>query len=344
MKVSLKIKFFLGIALMVIFGIAAGSINFIQERKAWEENFEEQAIILGHALNASIGSMEALQNRGFLQNSIYKLMLLNSDIIRADINHVAPEGLQIIASNVTTDIGLEARPSNLNVLRTGETIVRRTEMRGEEVLSVVSPIYIAGKTMGTYEIFLSLSNLENTIQDRYFRFITVLIVGFSIMAMSGLFLIYLLVLRPINGLSKAIEEFGSGNFGYRIKDYPKDEIGNVARMFNSMSKSLETKYGELKGLNEQLANAYRLADQKVKERTAELEKAKTSLEEKVKERTKELERLKADLEKKVDNRTKELRQKLAELEKFHKLAVDRELKMVELKQELDELKERFNRL
>lgn len=72
----------------------------------------------------------------------------------------------------------------------------------------------------------------------------------------------------------------------------------------------------------------------------ELEEAKGVLEIKVKARTKELEEERASLEEKVKERTKELQGKVEELEKFQKIAVGRELKMVELKKEIKELKKR----
>ena len=40
----------------------------------------------------------------------------------------------------------------------------------------------------------------------------------------------------------------------------------------------------------------------------------------------------------IKERTRELQKKVKELEKFHKLAVGRELKMVELKKEISKLK------
>jgi hypothetical protein len=46
-----------------------------------------------------------------------------------------------------------------------------------------------------------------------------------------------------------------------------------------------------------------------------------------------------NLEKKVEERTVELREKVAEMEKFNKLAIGRELKMVELKKRIKELEE-----
>ena len=48
---------------------------------------------------------------------------------------------------------------------------------------------------------------------------------------------------------------------------------------------------------------------------------------------------KKSLEQKVKRRTKELQEKIEELERFQKFAVGRELKMIELKKELEKLKE-----
>lgn len=55
----------------------------------------------------------------------------------------------------------------------------------------------------------------------------------------------------------------------------------------------------------------------------------------------ELKKLQKELEEKVKERTEELQEKIEELEKFQKLAVGRELKMVELKEEIEMLKERL---
>lgn len=70
-----------------------------------------------------------------------------------------------------------------------------------------------------------------------------------------------------------------------------------------------------------------------------LEEAKSILELKVRERTKELADLNKRLEGKVEERTKELQERMEQLEKFNRLAVGRELKMVELKKEIGKLEE-----
>lgn len=79
-------------------------------------------------------------------------------------------------------------------------------------------------------------------------------------------------------------------------------------------------------------------EKEIKKRTEELEEAKSILEIKVAARTRELRELAKSLEEKVKERTKQLQEKIEELEKFQKLTIGRELKMVELKEEIERLK------
>jgi len=73
-----------------------------------------------------------------------------------------------------------------------------------------------------------------------------------------------------------------------------------------------------------------------------LEDAKTTLEIKVRARTEELNEINKKLEQKVMERTKELKDRIVELEKIHQITINRELKMIELKKELDKFKKEKN--
>ena len=75
----------------------------------------------------------------------------------------------------------------------------------------------------------------------------------------------------------------------------------------------------------------------------EIEKARASLEGEVGKRTKELRDLAGSLDEQVRERTKELQGKVEELERFHKLAVGRELRMVGLKEEIEEFKKQLEK-
>ncbi len=88
-----------------------------------------------------------------------------------------------------------------------------------------------------------------------------------------------------------------------------------------------------------------LLQDEVKAQVAELEKAKKTLEDakvvleiRVKARTRELEELTNSLDQQVKNRTQELQKKIEELERANKLMVGREVRMLEIKKELDKLK------
>lgn len=90
---------------------------------------------------------------------------------------------------------------------------------------------------------------------------------------------------------------------------------------------------ELLQKRKELQEAKSILEIKVKARTQELEELTKTLDQKVKKRTEELEEGKNILEKRVD-----------ELERFHKLTVGRELKMSELKKEIQKLKEEIENL
>lgn len=127
-------------------------------------------------------------------------------------------------------------------------------------------------------------------------------------------------LKNLQPILVAATEVAKGNSAVRAKIKGHDEIGTVALMFNQMLDGIEKATGELKDAQGKLTRVNADLDQRVKERTAELEQ------------------LKANLEQIVMDRTKEMKEKMDELEKFKKLTVGRELKMIELKKEIERLK------
>ena len=123
--------------------------------------------------------------------------------------------------------------------------------------------------------------------------------------------------RSITGALKSLvlvsEKVSAGNLNERAHVKSNDEFGYLAIVFNQM-----------------LDNIGKLG--------VELSQSNVVLEQRVKDRTRELSEIKENLEKTVEQRTVELEDRIADLEKFEKIAVDRELKMVELKAEIDDLK------
>ncbi len=118
------------------------------------------------------------------------------------------------------------------------------------------------------------------------------------------------IMKPLRKLLEAMRQIKRGNLNVKIESIAEDEIGDIAHEFNAMIARL-------------------------KEAKEALEDEKMILEVRVKARTKELEELAQGLEEKVKERTKELQGRIDQLERFHQLTVGREIKMMELKKELE---------
>jgi methyl-accepting chemotaxis protein len=186
------------------------------------------------------------------------------------------------------------------------------------------------------EVMLGLSTaLDNArIQATLTVFIVIILTLFGNILTSRGFT------RPLQRLIRGIQEISKGNLDFKVQTGSQDEWGDLASHFNNMTH-------ELKATQKALEEAKKDLERKVKERTVELDKTMTSLEEakttleiKVQARTKELEELNKNLDGQIKQRTKELEDKVKELERFREIAVGREMKMVELKKELDKLKDK----
>ncbi|MCD6429469.1 HAMP domain-containing protein [bacterium] len=344
MKFSLRLK--LGIGIILVASFVFGAISFFvlrHEQEILETSFAKQGVILTQALDSSIGSEGDLVNKAYLQNTIYKLMWLNPDVYKININVIADNGLQIAASNDTSSIGASPPPENQIVLKTGQNLVRKVKKSGEEFLTVISPIHLGGRIVGTYEIGLTLASLKELQKDVLYRLFLIFGLGIVGLVLVLTLVLQITIIRPINLLQKGTKAFGSGDLGYRIKKVSNDEFGDLAESFNSMAQGLQINYQRLQQLYQEVQELNRSLEKKVRQRTWELEQAKKSLEKKVKERTKSLEKLKNQLEEEVEKRTKELQERIKELERIQKVTTGRELKMIELKKRIKELEQKLKK-
>jgi len=102
------------------------------------------------------------------------------------------------------------------------------------------------------------------------------------------------------------------------------------------SKRLRDTIGTLKTRTNKLS----LKENQLFKKEEELKASKAVFENEIEKKTKETKDLVENLSQ-AKQKEKELREKIGELERFYKLAVDRELKMAELKKEVQKLKEKL---
>ena len=303
MQFNLQFKLLIAVASVIIFTLSILTyLSVNSQRILLHDSFRDLAITLSQALDAGITSRVDLNDVDKLQSNIYKMIWLNPNIIKISISLPSAEGLKIVASNDTTLIGSVASQESLSSYQEGIILTKiLTEPDGIETLEAITPVHVGGQHVGTYDIRLSFSSLEKTISETQRQFLLGSIITVSVIISTLFLLIRITVINPIKELQKGMEIIGAGSLDQRIKIQRRDEIGELASGFNEMAKKLQ-------------------------ERTEALRQEKVNLEKKVKQRTKEVEKSK-----------KELQERIEQMEKFHKLAVDRELKMVELKKNIREL-------
>ena len=129
------------------------------------------------------------------------------------------------------------------------------------------------------------------------------------------------VAKKVEGLIPIFQKVAAGNFSSKIEiPRKKDEFAPLTVALNMVLEDL------------------RFLEKQNRLKTKILERVKANLEVKVEAKTKKLKELTRNLRKKVKERTEELQKKIEDLESFQRIAINREIKMIELKKELASFK------
>jgi methyl-accepting chemotaxis protein len=166
---------------------------------------------------------------------------------------------------------------------------------------------------------VSLENIKKDILFTTIVFGGILLILFIITIFIIFIVFHYFIITPLFLLVESFEKLKRKNYQVRLGKAPIREIQKVFQSFNEMAKDLGESHRAL-------------------------EEAKASLEIKVEARTKELKELAESLDVKVKERTKELQEKMEELERFQRIAIGREQRMIELKEEIKKLKEELEKL
>ncbi len=147
---------------------------------------------------------------------------------------------------------------------------------GSRVLGVIAPIYnepacsschvhpAGQRVLGILDVRLSMAQVDAALvaskrQLQYGLFAT----GLAVLLLSFV-LLWVFVMRPVKRLRVAMARAGAGDLGARVPVRTGDEMGELARSWNEMSGELQHAREDLEGLN-------RTLEERVREKTRELE-------------------------------------------------------------------------
>ncbi len=98
-------------------------------------------------------------------------------------------------------------------------------------------LYLYMKYLDDEALFYDLAQDEELDQKKILNYL----IYADLFLLIIIFLIVIQILRPLQYISQAIERFGKGDYGFRLKRVKnKDEISKVIDEFNTMANNLET--------------------------------------------------------------------------------------------------------
>ncbi len=169
------------------------------------------------------------------------------------------------------------------------------ELEGKTVVDVIVPINESGiGHIASVRYSISYDELSDRLTEVYKESLFTIIPVLLVCLVLNIFFSYR-ISEPIVQLTELTKKISAGKLDVETNIRTGDEIGALARSFESMA-------------------------------------------EEIKKSREKLESYTQDLEKQVKERTKELQENLDELKSMNRMMVDRELKMVELKKELEKYK------
>lgn len=153
-----------------------------------------------------------------------------------------------------------------------------TDPDGRRILGLINPIRNENQcssagchshptertVLGVLDVRMSLETVDDAITSSQQRIVGAAIILLVVVASTSWYVLSTTVLRPVRTLMEATREVSSGNLGMEIPVLRKDEIGQLASSFNTMTQSLQRAEKENREWSLTL-------EQRVRDKTSELE-------------------------------------------------------------------------
>ncbi|PMB76480.1 MAG: hypothetical protein C0177_06120 [Fervidicoccus fontis] len=174
------------------------------------------------------------------------------------------------------------------VLKKGESPIVKTEHGGKSYLTRFRPIKnTSGNIIGMVSTSINTAEYDN-----YFRNIVLSLIGAIILVcivLTGIFLVFIKrsLAKPINSLTKGIEDLSAGDFTLKLPEMNKDELGRIREAVEKLRNYLINILSKVDGIQSEIhssskdmlesTKASRLAAGESKKTSENLADAATSL-------------------------------------------------------------------
>lgn len=293
---TLSFKLIISLCLVIIAGI--GIFTYVSLK-----NFREQLIgevFLGatrisDTVKASTRYDMLINRRDALQNvietigkqkSIEKVRIFNKEGVIMFSSDQQEGGITVdkFVDKSCTACHVREKPLPLVELSEAERTRIFTNKAGYRVLGMITPIYNEPdcynaschahpeqqKVLGVLDISMPLAKVDENIKTAINRNLSFSLI--LILTLSAIIILFIqkFVTGPVKELVMGTNEVAAGELSYKISLKSRDEIGQLALSFNKMT-------GDLKNANEQIQEWIKTLEQRVEERTNELQETQYQL-------------------------------------------------------------------
>ena len=244
MSPSLRFKINSVIVLTVISTALIFGGFFLPFQKKQRQASRDKIVSLLHTL--------ILREHNPMANEIFERRVRALEMRLAEIHQI--EG--VISLNVFTGEGLllastdnepmSQSPAPIPGLTASSApLVAEVIWRGEPAISYTKVLSAAGEKIGVVQVRYSLAGIVREQRQFLFFFGCFLVVLLFIMLVLSSMLMSRAVLEPIRRLRETMIEVEEAGPGGQVRITTRDEIGDLARVFNRMSDALAASYGKI---------------------------------------------------------------------------------------------------
>ena len=304
-------------AAVITVGVAAIIITVRERESLVNQLYHDRALSLASSLDAGVTDKDLDDPESLKPTLLKLLLLNSEILEINVYKRMPDGALEIIVSTTTAPADSESVSGDTQrALNEGQAIFRKDEYRGHSVLELFSPVHVSGNAVGVYQIIISLTELEIFLTAQIRNIVGLVILAVGVFFLALLVFVRWVISKPLEKVNAAAKRIEAEDFDIEVPVKSKDEIGSLAESFHEMAQKLKYSYGELgKRVEEKTKElSQALATSEVQNKRLEDNKlAMTNILEDEKELEEELRVEKASIEQKVIERTNELNEEKAKL-------------------------------
>jgi signal transduction histidine kinase len=319
-SVKLKIFFPLLLILLVVF-LTSSLVIIEREFKAAKDTIIDTA----HSFSSLSTDSVMTDYLFYYDSGFYKfteiidnLMKLNANLVELQIVDV--NGKILFDSTEITEGKYDEATQGERFLENATLIQRAGDPTSSiflaeqtRLVDIIQPYFEeTGRHAHSVRYIFSLSTLDAMTQE---MILTISLYSGIFIIISFLLIFFLFnyfISAPIGELTKGARQMSSGNLGYEVQIKSRDEIGELATAFNTMSADLKLSRDNLEQYSKNLENLVTERTKELQEKTQRLEHSNQEL---IAARE-QLSTLNKNLEARVQERTQEIEKLLKQKDEF----------------------------